>query len=102
MKLQPSNEKWFNKKVLTDLLASLEEVSNRWSNSIFTGVKLLAAMSSLVVLIASMIIGTQLFIGYFGTGTFIFTLIVSSFAMSVFINFSGKQDTEDKGNLGTK
>lgn len=94
MKLQNLKEnlsKQFEKLAIADLLASLEEVSNRWSSGIFTGVRLMVAMISLVLVVATVIIGTQYFIAYFGTGTFIFTLIVSSFVMSVLITFSSKQ-----------
>lgn len=81
----------FNKETLTILLQSLEEVSNRWSSSIFTAIKLIGSLAGLVALIATIIVSTQWFITTYGITNFVFTLVVSTFVVSVLTTFSAKQ-----------
>lgn len=81
-----------NKVVLTNLALSLEEVSNRWSAGIFTATKLIGSLFALVVLIAAIVIGTEWFIITYGTATFVFILLLSSFVISVLTTFSAKQN----------
>lgn len=89
--LKENLTKIFNKQMLSTLLSSVEEAANTWSTSIFTAIKLIAALFGLIALIATIIVGTQWFIAAYGSGTFIFTLIVSSFVLSVLTTFSAKQ-----------
>lgn len=81
-----------NKEALANLALSLEEVSNRWSKSIFTATKLIGSLFALVALIALIVAGTEWFILTYGTATFIFVLVLSSFAISVLTTFSAKQN----------
>lgn len=95
MKLDTLREnltKPFNKQVFLNLVSSIEEVADRWSSSTLVAIKLIASLFALIVLIATIIISTEWFIAYYGTGTFIFVLIVSSFVISVLTTFSTKQN----------
>lgn len=92
----------FNKELFSRLMASLEEVAKGWSSSVLVTVKLIAALFSLVALIAAIVVLTQWFIFVYGTGTFIFVLIISSFVMSVLTTFSAKREKVDEGHPGTK
>lgn len=71
-------------------LTSLQEVSERWSTSIFVAIKLLGSLWLFSVLVGTIIITTEWFIITHGAGTFVFTLIVASFALSVINTASTK------------
>lgn len=103
MKLEVLKEnlsKQFNKETLATLLQSLEEVSNRWSSSIFTAIRLIGSLAGLVALIAIIIVSTQWFIGTYGVANFVFILVVSTFVVSVLTTFSAKleKDSDKKGS----
>jgi hypothetical protein len=94
MKLQNLKENLnnqFNKDALENLASSLEEVSNRWSKWLFTASKLIGSLFMLVALIATIVASTEWFIVAYGTATFIFVLVLSSFAISVLTTFSARQ-----------
>ncbi len=80
-----------NKETLTTLLQSLQEVSDKWSSSIFTAIRLIGSLAGLVALIAVIIVSTQWFISTYGIANFVFTLVVSTFVVSVLTTFSAKQ-----------
>lgn len=78
-------------ELLKVFLTSLKEVSDRWSTSIFVAIKLLGSLWIFSALIGAIIITTQWFIATYGGGTFVFTLIVASFVISVMTTISGKK-----------
>ena len=82
-------------EMLKVFLTSLKEVSDRWSTSIFVAIKLLGSLWLLSALIGTIIITTQWFIVTYGGGTFIFTLIVASFVISVITTVFGKKVDDD-------
>jgi hypothetical protein len=64
-------------------LTSLREVAERWSTNTFVAIKLLGSLWLFSVLVGTIIITTEWFIVTQGAGTFVFTLIVASFVLSV-------------------
>jgi len=78
-------------EMLKVFLTSLQEVSERWSTSIFVAVKLMGSLWLFSALMGTIIITTEWFIATYGGGTFVFTLIVASFVLSVITTVSGKK-----------
>ena len=72
-------------------LTSMREVSQRWSSSILVACKLLGSLWLFAAIIGTIIVSTQWFISSFGAGTFVLTLIVSSFALTVLTTMASKQ-----------
>ena len=79
------------KELFDILLTSVREVAERWSSSIFVACKLLGSLWLFAAIMGTIIITTQWFIETFGAGTFVFTLIVSSFALTVLTTMASKQ-----------
>jgi hypothetical protein len=88
------NNNWTSKQVklwLTTFLSALEQTANRWSSGIFVLVKTLSALFGLVVLMAVIVISTQWFLAVYGAATFVLTLILASFALSVLSTMANKK-----------
>lgn len=64
-------------------LSSLREVTERWSLGIFMAFKLVGSLWLFTMLIASIVVGSQWFILTYGAGCFVFTLLVTTFAITV-------------------
>lgn len=85
------NSNWNSQQInllIKNFVSALEETANRWSSGIFVLIKTIAALFGLVALMAMIIVATQWFIVVYGGATFILTLILSSFALSVLTTMS--------------
>jgi len=79
------------KLLLTNFLSALEQTANRWSSGIFVLIKTLSALFGLVALMAVIVVLTQWFLAVYGAATFVLTLILASFALSVLSTMNNKK-----------
>lgn len=79
------------KEMFSVFLTTLKEVAERWSSSILVACKLLGSLWLFSAIMGTIIITTQWFIETYGAGTFVFTLIVASFALTVLTTTLSKQ-----------
>jgi hypothetical protein len=79
------------KEMFSVFLTTLQEVAERWSTSILVACKLLGSLWLFAAIMGIIIVSTQWFIVSFGAGTFVFTLIVSSFVLTVLTTMASKQ-----------
>jgi hypothetical protein len=70
------------KESLSTILFTLKEVSDDWTTGVMVTVRLLGSLSLLLALCGSIVVGTEWFIDTFGAGTFVFTMIISSFVFA--------------------
>jgi hypothetical protein len=86
------------REVVNAVLVSLREVSERWSSNIFVAFKLLGSIWLFSALVAMIVVLTEWFLEAFGVGTFVFTLIVTSFLLTVLTSATVRKPitTEEK------
>lgn len=93
MKLDTSKIKsLINKDSMLALGASIKEVANRWSDNMLLASKLVGSLVALVGLVSATIVGIEWFLTTYGTGTFVFALIVSTFILSVVTTAAAKSE----------
>lgn len=75
-------------------LSILEQTANQWSSGIFVLTKTILALFFLFMTIAFIVVVTTWFMAVFGFATFVLTLVISSFVVTL---FSFMKEPKDKG-----